>query len=162
MFVSGITGSWWKSYRLENFASDFCLQLLAEIGTDPGCLIVIELASPCQITAETLLKEDQYRKVDLLALEIHFVHNDSGTVDGSPSSRDSPTSLALSPSTCLALELQFGRLRRGEESIAASRWNFPTPDLADLSLCKCLVNFDLLEKPCTTEPEGSEPLWVLF
>ena len=120
MFVSGIAGSCWKSYRLENFASDFCLQLLAEIGTDPGCLIVIELASPCQIAAETLLKEDQHRKVEFLALEIHSVHNDSGTVNGGPSSRDSPTSLALSPSASLALELQFGRLRWGEESIAAS------------------------------------------
>jgi hypothetical protein len=60
MFVSGIAGSRWKSYGLKNSASDFCLQLLAEIGTDPGCLIVIELASPCQITAEALLKEGKH------------------------------------------------------------------------------------------------------
>jgi hypothetical protein len=57
MLTSGIAGSWWKSNGLENSASDFCLQLLAEIGADPGYLVVIELASPCHITAEALLKE---------------------------------------------------------------------------------------------------------
>ena len=146
MFVPGIAGSWCKSYRFENFASDLCLELLAEIGTDPGCLIIIELASPCQIAAEALLKEDQHRKVKFLALEIHFVHNYSGTVDGGPYFGDGPTSLTLSPSACLTLELQFGRLRWSEESIAAPRWNFSASNLADLSLSKRLVNLDLLEE----------------
>lgn len=82
--------------------------------------------------------------MELLGLEIHFVHDDSGTVDGGPSSRRGPTSLTLSPSAGLTLELQFGRLRRSEESIAATRWSFSTSNLTDLSLSKSLVKLDLL------------------
>ena len=71
-----------------------------------------------------------------LALKVHFVENNSGTVDGRPAFRGSPTSLTLTSSASLTLELQFGGLRWSEESIAAPRWNFSTLDLPDLSLRK--------------------------
>ena len=74
--------------------------------------------------------------MELLALKVHLVENNSGTVDGGPAFRGSPTSLALAPSASLTLELQFGRLRWSEESIATPRWNFSTLDLPDLSLRK--------------------------
>ena len=48
--------------------------------------------------------------MELLALKVHLVENNSGTVDGGPAFRGSPTSLTLTPSASLTLELQFGRL----------------------------------------------------
>ena len=49
-----------------------------------------------------------------------------------------------------------------DEIKAASFGNLATSDLVNLSLCKRFVNLDLLERPCPTEPEGSEPLWVVL
>jgi hypothetical protein len=148
--------------RVQDFASDFCLNLLAEIGADSGCLIVIELADPCLVAVIAPLKENQSRKVELLSLVINFVHYNSRSVDGGPFSGLGPTSLALPPSACLAMEFQFCRHVWIKEIIAASLGNFSSSDLVDLSLCKSLVNLDLLEKPCPTESEGSEPLWVIL
>jgi len=148
--------------RVQDSSSDFCLNLLAEIGADSGCLIGIELADPCLVTDVAPLKENQRRKVELLSLVINFVHYNGSSVDCGPFSRLGPPSLALSPSACLAMEFQFCWQVWIKEIIAASLGSFSSSDLVDLSLCKCLVNLDLLEKPCTTEPEGSEPLWVVL
>ena len=82
--------------------------------------------------------------------------------DGGPFPGLGPPSLALSPSACFAMEFQFCWHIWIKEIIAASLGSFSSSDLVNLSLCKCLVNLDLLEKPCTTEPEGSEPLWVVL
>ena len=48
--------------------------------------------------------------MELLALKVHLVENNSGTVDGGPAFRGSPSSLTLTLFASLTLELQFGRL----------------------------------------------------
>lgn len=45
-----------------------------------------------------------------LALKVHFIENNSGTVNSGPAFRGSPTSLTLTLFASLTLELQFGRL----------------------------------------------------
>jgi hypothetical protein len=94
---------------VQDSASDLCLNLLAKIGADSGCLVVIELADPCLITAKAPLKENQGSKVEFLSLVIDFVYNYSSSVDCGPFSRDSLPFLALPAQASLTFEFQFRR-----------------------------------------------------
>ena len=65
---------------VQDSTSDFCLNLLAEIGADSGCLIVIESDASRLLASKALLQEYKDSKVNPLALDIHLVDHHGGPI----------------------------------------------------------------------------------